>query len=71
VAGQLGVIRTLLLKGRHIVASDSKTKFKFNLLGGSFWFIAWLFTVGFVNLTFWQAVLAIVAWPYFLGVHFR
>jgi len=33
------------------------------------WFAAWLFTIGFLKLTFWKGVLAMIAWPYFLG-HF-
>lgn len=37
------------------------------IFGGSFWFVGWLFTIGFVKLTFWKAVLAVVIWPYFLG----
>jgi hypothetical protein len=28
----------------------------------------WLFTIGFLNLTFWKGVLAIVVWPYYVGV---
>lgn len=31
------------------------------------WFAGWLFTIGFLRLTFWKAVLAIIVWPYFLG----
>lgn len=37
---------------------------------GAFWCGAWLFTIGFLHLSFWKAVLAIVVWPYYLGVHF-
>lgn len=50
----------------------SKIKCKNNggILSGGVWFAAWLFTIGFLNLGFWQGVLAIIAWPYFLGVHF-
>jgi hypothetical protein len=36
-------------------------------LVGPLWFIGWLFTVGFADLSFWRAVLAIVFWPYYLG----
>ena len=39
-------------------------------VAGSLWFGAWLFTIGFLHLTFWKAVLAIVLWPYYLGVTF-
>lgn len=35
---------------------------------GSLWFAAWLFTIGFLKLGFWKAVLAIIVWPYYLGV---
>ncbi len=33
------------------------------------WFAAWLFTLGFLHLSFWKAVAAIVLWPYYLGVY--
>jgi hypothetical protein len=35
--------------------------------GGVFWAVGWIFTIGFVHLTFWQGVLALFLWPYFLG----
>ena len=31
---------------------------------------AWIFTIGYLHLTFWQAVLGIVLWPYYLGTNF-
>jgi hypothetical protein len=34
---------------------------------GTVWFGGWLFTIGFLHLTFWKGVAAIVVWPYFLG----
>jgi hypothetical protein len=34
---------------------------------GSIWFIGWLFTIGYAELSFWKAVLGLVIWPYFLG----
>ncbi len=37
---------------------------------GALWVWAWLFTIGFLHLTFWKGVLAIVLWPYYLGVKF-
>jgi len=37
---------------------------------GCLWFGAWLFTIGFLHLTFWKGVLAILLWPYYLGAHF-
>ena len=38
-------------------------------LGGA-WFAAWLFTIGYLHLTFWKGVFALVIWPYYIGVHF-
>jgi len=32
------------------------------------WFAAWLFTIGFLHLSFWKGVLAILLWPYYMGV---
>lgn len=35
--------------------------------GGCFWIAGWIFTIGFLELAFWKAVLAIVIWPYYIG----
>jgi len=37
---------------------------------GTVWFAGWLFTIGFLHLTFWKGVFALVVWPYYLGAHF-
>ncbi len=34
---------------------------------GPLWFAGWLFTIGFAKLIWWQAVIGLVVWPYFLG----
>ena len=34
---------------------------------GLLWFAGWLFTVGYLKLSFWAGVLAIVIWPYDIG----
>ena len=34
---------------------------------GPIWLIGWLFTLGYAQLVWWQAILALVLWPYFLG----
>jgi len=39
-------------------------------ISGSLWIIGWLFVIGFLHLTFWKGVLAIIIWPYLLGIHF-
>ena len=38
---------------------------------GMFWFIGWLFTIAFAKLVWWQALLGLVVWPYFLGLAAR
>ena len=47
-----------------------KIKIENNLFSGGIWVAAWLFTIGFTHLSFWQGVLAIVIWPYYLGTAF-
>ena len=37
--------------------------------GGAFWFAGWLFTIGYLKLAFWDAVAAVVLWPYYVGTH--
>lgn len=37
---------------------------------GSLWFAGWLFSIGYLQLGFWQGLLGLVVWPYFLGAHF-
>ena len=34
---------------------------------GMLWFGAWLFTISFLHLSVWKAVLALLVWPYYLG----
>ena len=34
---------------------------------GGIWFAAWLFSIGFLHLSFWKGVFAIVLWPYYIG----
>jgi len=38
-----------------------------NGMSGMVWFAGWLFTLGYLKLTFWKGVLGLVVWPYFLG----
>lgn len=45
-----------------------KVRIEQHSVGGLLWFAGWLFTIGFLNLTFWKGVLAIVVWPYYVGV---
>ncbi len=34
------------------------------------WIVGWLFSIGFLQLSFFKGFLALFLWPYFLGVHF-
>ena len=31
------------------------------------WFAAWLFTIGFMDLSFGKGLLAVLLWPYYIG----
>lgn len=53
------------------MGSDSKTTVKVDSGMGIIWFIGWLFTLAFANLGFGKALLALVIWPYYLGVAVR
>jgi hypothetical protein len=46
-----------------------KIKIENHTFSGGLWIAAWLFTIGYLSLTFWKGVLATVLWPYYLGVH--
>jgi hypothetical protein len=35
---------------------------------GLFWIAGWLFSIGFLHLSFWKGVLALLIWPYYIGV---
>jgi hypothetical protein len=34
---------------------------------GLLWAAGWLFTVGYLKLSFWQGVFALAIWPYYVG----
>lgn len=38
---------------------------------GPLWVMGWLFSIGFLHLSFWKGLLAIILWPYYLGVFFH
>ena len=44
-----------------------KIKIEQHTMSGGLWIAAWLFTIGFLKLSFWQGVLAILIWPYYMG----
>jgi len=47
-----------------------RRSFDFGAVLGPIWVMGWLFTLGFLKLAFWKGVLAIVLWPYYLGIFF-
>ncbi|MBI5456634.1 hypothetical protein HY969_02740 [Candidatus Kaiserbacteria bacterium] len=47
-----------------------KIKIENHSFSGGLWCAAWIFTIGYLQLSFWQGVLAIIIWPFYLGVHF-
>ncbi len=50
--------------------SDRKISIQQHSPLGLIWFIGWLFTIGYLDLGFWRGALALILWPYDLGVHF-
>jgi hypothetical protein len=46
-----------------------KIRIEQHSVGGLLWVAGWLFTMGYLNLTFWTGVLALVLWPYYLGAN--
>lgn len=51
-------------KGKSAIVLSSQ-------LSGTLWFAGWLFTTGYMQLVWWKVLLALVAWPYFLGTAVR
>lgn len=47
-----------------------KIRVEHHSFGGMIWIVAWLFTLGFLKLQFWKGFLALLVWPYYLGVAF-
>lgn len=45
-----------------------KIRIENHTFGGALWFAGWLFSIGFLDLTFFRGALALVIWPYYLGV---
>lgn len=50
--------------------SMEKIKIENHAFSGGAWIAAWMFTLGYLHLTFWQGVWALLIWPYYLGVSF-
>jgi hypothetical protein len=55
---------------RECYDARMKVQVEHHTLSGGAWLAAWLFSIDFLHLSFWQGVLAIVIWPYYLGAYF-
>jgi len=44
-----------------------RIKIEQHSVGGLLWVSGWLFTIGFLKLTFWNGALALLIWPYYVG----
>lgn len=44
-----------------------KIRIEQHSFGGILWVVGWFFTIGFLHLTFWRGVAAMLLWPYYLG----
>ncbi|MEX0649798.1 MAG: hypothetical protein WD200_02270 [Candidatus Andersenbacteria bacterium] len=49
---------------------NDRIKIENHTFSGAIWFVGWLFTIGFLHLSFGKGIIAIIIWPYLLGVHF-
>lgn len=48
-----------------------KIKIENHSATGMLWLAGWLFSIGFLKLGFWNAVFAIILWPYYIGRYFE
>jgi hypothetical protein len=54
-------------KGAAKVRAE-KIRIEQHSAAGMLWFAGWLFSIGFLHLSFWKSVLALLVWPYYIGV---
>jgi hypothetical protein len=47
-----------------------KIRIEQHSVSGTLWFGGWLFTIGYLHLAFWKGLLAVLLWPYYLGLTF-
>jgi len=50
--------------------SAEKIRIEQHSFMGSIWFAGWPFTLGYLQLTFWKGLLALIVWPYYVGARF-
>jgi len=52
-------------------AKNTRARTHGGSLAGVFWSAGWMFTIAFAKLIWWKALLALIVWPYFLGLVVR
>jgi hypothetical protein len=50
------------------VALMERVKIEQHGFAGLAWIAGWLFTIGYLKLAFWPGALALLIWPYHIGV---
>ena len=45
-----------------------RVRIEHHSVSGTVWFGGWLFTIGYLHLAFVKGALAIVLWPYYIGL---
>jgi len=55
------------------MSDDKPNRIKVQTNGslGIVWFIGWLFTASYAGLAWWQVLLGLLVWPYYLGTAVR
>jgi hypothetical protein len=56
---------------RRLHNMDQKIRVEQHSVSGALWFGGWLFTIGYLHLAFWKAALALIVWPYYIGIALR
>ncbi len=54
-----------------IKTAEASKVVEVNQACGVLWMIGWIFTIGYLKLSFWKGVLALIIWPYYIGKHFH
>lgn len=57
------------MEKEHCCKGGGKVQVINHTFMGGLWCASWLFTIGYLHLSFWKGVLAVVLWPYYIGVH--
>jgi hypothetical protein len=65
VVGREGTAEAAL--DRTAEGEGPKIRIEQHSIAGTVWFVGWLFSIGFLHLPFWKAVLGVIVWPYYLG----